>query len=171
MATSFIEPPDMNTVDPAAPEDQPGLDAMDLGDATLGRIIASEAIFVTDERQRVRAWSNEAQRMLGYGPAEVVGQTCYKVMMGRRPDGHQRNELRRRGQYVPARGVLVPGVSLAGIPSPYPYALMLPQSETEALFAGRLAANGGSIHRGVSARRGSTRQRHPWRRPRSGPAA
>lgn len=77
----------------AIADDEDGLDATDLGDAILSRIIASEAIFATDERQRVRAWSNEAQRMLGFSPAEVVGQACYKVMMGRRPDGHPVCEL------------------------------------------------------------------------------
>jgi 2-polyprenyl-6-methoxyphenol hydroxylase-like FAD-dependent oxidoreductase len=37
------------------------------------------------------------------------------------------------------------------LPSTYPYILMLPQDETEALLAARLAALGGTVHRGVSA--------------------
>ena len=37
------------------------------------------------------------------------------------------------------------------LPSAYRYLLMLPQNETEKVFADRLAALGGSIHRGVTA--------------------
>jgi len=59
-----------------------------LDEIWLGRIAAADALFVTDERQRVRAWSNAAERMLGYSASEVVGQLCYDVVMGSRPDGH-----------------------------------------------------------------------------------
>jgi PAS domain S-box-containing protein len=45
-------------------------------------------MFVTDERQRIIAWSSTAQRMLGFSAAEVIGKTCYQVVMGREPDGH-----------------------------------------------------------------------------------
>jgi len=82
MAATRPEPPEIEI------DGEFGPDAIDLGEPILGRIISSEALFVTDERQRVRAWSNGAERMLGYTTTEVVGQTCYKVMMGRRPDGH-----------------------------------------------------------------------------------
>ena len=82
MATTHSEPPEAEF---ATDED---LDAIDLGEPVLGRIISSEAIFVTDERQHVRAWSSGAQRMLGYTPAEVVGRPCFEVLTGRRPDGH-----------------------------------------------------------------------------------
>ena len=54
----------------------------------LGRIAASDGLFVTDERQRIQAWSSAAQRMLGYSPEEVVGELCYRVMMGRGAEGH-----------------------------------------------------------------------------------
>jgi PAS domain S-box-containing protein len=59
-----------------------------LDETWLGKIVATEGIFVTDDRQRVRTWSAGAQRMLGYAPEEVVGRLCYDVMMGMRPDGH-----------------------------------------------------------------------------------
>jgi len=38
-------------------------------------------------------------------------------------------------------------VDFAGLPTPYPYTLMLPQSRTEALLAGRLVELGGQVHR------------------------
>ena len=58
---------------------------MDLG---LNRIAASDAMFVTDENQRVRGWSDAAARVLGYSADEVIGLRCFEVMTGRRPDGH-----------------------------------------------------------------------------------
>jgi PAS domain S-box-containing protein len=85
----------MAAIRPQAPEleidaglPDPCDDVLDLDESWLGRIVTAEAIFITDERQQVRAWSNEAQRMLGYDASEVVGRACFKVMMGRRPDGH-----------------------------------------------------------------------------------
>ena len=54
----------------------------------LNRVAASEAMFITDEHQRVRAWSEGARRVLGYEASEVVGLYCYEVVTGRRPDGH-----------------------------------------------------------------------------------
>jgi len=54
----------------------------------LARIATTDGLFVTDERQRIVAWSSAAQRMLGYAPEEVVGQPCFLVLMGREPDGH-----------------------------------------------------------------------------------
>jgi 2-polyprenyl-6-methoxyphenol hydroxylase-like FAD-dependent oxidoreductase len=38
-----------------------------------------------------------------------------------------------------------------GLPSPYPYLLMLPQEQTERILSQRLAALGGGVHRGVTA--------------------
>ncbi|HYD14490.1 MAG TPA: FAD-dependent monooxygenase [Allosphingosinicella sp.] len=43
------------------------------------------------------------------------------------------------------------GIDFAGLPSLFRNLLMIPQSTTEAIFAGRHAASGGSIRRGVSA--------------------
>lgn len=52
------------------------------------RVVASDAFFVTDEKQRVRAWSDAAERLLGYSAAEAEGRLCYEVLMGRHPEGH-----------------------------------------------------------------------------------
>lgn len=80
---------------PASPETAPtpdsGVPRHDSGtvdDAWLGRIAASEGLFVTDDRQRIVAWSSAAQRLLGFSPEEAIGRTCYQVVMGREPDGH-----------------------------------------------------------------------------------
>lgn len=54
----------------------------------LGRLACADALFVTDQRQRIVSWSSAAQRVLGYSPEEVVGQPCYRVLMGREVDGH-----------------------------------------------------------------------------------
>jgi PAS domain S-box-containing protein len=83
-----------------APTDAPGPAATDAGggvprhdsscivDQFAGRIAATDGMFVTDDRQRIVAWSSAAQRMLGFSPEEAVGRTCYQVVMGREPDGH-----------------------------------------------------------------------------------
>ena len=44
-------------------------------------------------------------------------------------------------------GRVLARVDFAGLPTPYPYTLMLPQSRTEALLAGRLVELGGQVHR------------------------
>jgi 2-polyprenyl-6-methoxyphenol hydroxylase-like FAD-dependent oxidoreductase len=43
-------------------------------------------------------------------------------------------------------------LSFAGLPTPYPYTLMVPQSETEAVLLDRLRAAGGEVHRPVEVR-------------------
>jgi PAS domain S-box-containing protein len=72
----------------------------------LGQIASTEGIFVTDERQRIRAWSPAAQRLLGLAAEDVVGQPCYEILVGRHPEGHPvcstgcpvtRNARRSRG--------------------------------------------------------------------------
>ena len=92
-----------NTIDEAS-QDTEGTVCLD--ESWLGRIAATDGVFVTDDMQRIRAWSAAAQRMLGYSSAEAVGQPCYKVVMGRQPDGHPvcgtncpvtRNARRSRG--------------------------------------------------------------------------
>jgi PAS domain S-box-containing protein len=45
-------------------------------------------MFITDDRQRIVAWSSAAQRALGFSSDEAVGKTCFQVVMGREPDGH-----------------------------------------------------------------------------------
>ena len=75
----------------AGPAFEPPLDddgTVNLDESWLGKIAATDALFVTDDKQRVRAWSNAAQRVLGYSSDQVVGQLCYDVVMGSRPDGH-----------------------------------------------------------------------------------
>jgi len=54
----------------------------------VAQIASKDGIFVTDEHQRVRAWSAAAQRMLGYTADEAVGRLCYEIVMGRHPEGH-----------------------------------------------------------------------------------
>jgi len=61
---------------------------VDLDETWLGKIAATDALFVTDDKQRVRAWSGAAERLLGHPAQEVVGQLCYDVVMGSHPDGH-----------------------------------------------------------------------------------
>ncbi len=63
-------------------------DSSVVDEAWIGRIATADGAFVTDERQRVVAWSSSAQRMLGFSPEELVGQPCYLALMGREPDGH-----------------------------------------------------------------------------------
>jgi len=73
------------------PPDEPSLESdgtVLLDESWLGKIAATDGLFVTDYRQRVRAWSLAAQRLLGYSAEEVVGRVCYDVVMGSRPDGH-----------------------------------------------------------------------------------
>ncbi len=53
-----------------------------------GRLLAGDALFITDEHQRIRSWSAGAQRVLGFAPEEVVGRRCYEIVMGREPEGH-----------------------------------------------------------------------------------
>ena len=74
----------MATEDSGFGEDQ----VLSLDDAWLGKIVATEGMFVTDDKQRIRAWSKAAQRMLGYEPDEVVGKRCYEVITGTHADGH-----------------------------------------------------------------------------------
>jgi PAS domain S-box-containing protein len=57
-------------------------------DPLVGRIASADGMFVTDDHQRIVAWSSAAQRMLGFSADEAMGKTCYQVVMGREPDGH-----------------------------------------------------------------------------------
>lgn len=45
---------------------------------------------------------------------------------------------------------LLASIDFAGLPTKYPFTLMLPQSRTEQILAGRLEASGGCIHRDVT---------------------
>jgi PAS domain S-box-containing protein len=74
---------------PASEEKFPDTEGtVSLDESWLGKIAATDGLFVTDDRQRIRAWSVAAQKLLGYTPEEAVGQVCYKVVMGHQPDGH-----------------------------------------------------------------------------------
>ncbi len=72
----------------AEPIGVPRHDSGSIAEPWLGRLAASDGMFVTDDRQRIVAWSSTAQRMLGFSPDEVIGKTCFQVVMGREPDGH-----------------------------------------------------------------------------------
>ena len=78
------EPAGTIPVEPSVPQHDSGT----VTDPWVGRLAASEGMFVTDDRQRIVAWSSAAQRLLGFSPEEAVGRTCYQVVMGREPDGH-----------------------------------------------------------------------------------
>jgi PAS domain S-box-containing protein len=79
--------PDTTTT-PAAPGGVERHDSGALVDPWVGRIAATDGMFVTDDRQRIVAWSSAAQRMLGFSADEAIGKTCFQVVMGREPDGH-----------------------------------------------------------------------------------
>ena len=68
--------------------DQPEFALGAVGVTAGGRILTGDALFVTDENQRIRAWSAGAQRVLGFSADEVVGKRCYEVVVGRHPEGH-----------------------------------------------------------------------------------
>jgi PAS domain S-box-containing protein len=76
------------TTTASSPKTDLQLAAFGLDSDWAGRILAGDALFVTDEQQRIRTWSVGAQRVLGYRAEEVVGKRCYEVVMGRRPGGH-----------------------------------------------------------------------------------
>lgn len=81
-------PTDTSAADTAPEPGVPIHDSATVTDPWVGRLAASEGMFVTDDRQRIVAWSSAAQRLLGFSPEEAVGRTCYQVVMGREPDGH-----------------------------------------------------------------------------------
>ncbi len=89
MATTRRAPTRVEPVpDPPADDGVPRHDSGTVTDPWVGRMAASEGMFVTDDRQRIVAWSSAAQRLLGFSPEEAIGRTCYQVVMGREPDGH-----------------------------------------------------------------------------------
>lgn len=85
------KPVPTRTTPASAPAPGPGVERHDSGavvDPWVGRIASTDGMFVTDDRQRIVAWSSAAQRMLGFSADEAVGKTCWQVVMGREPDGH-----------------------------------------------------------------------------------
>ena len=62
----------------------------------------SEALFVADDKGRIKYWSEGAERLVGYSEDEVLGKRCYSVLCGRRggkawcqPDCAVRRTVRR----------------------------------------------------------------------------
>lgn len=49
---------------------------------------SADGMFVTDERQRIIAWSPSAEAALGYRAADVLGRLCHEVMAGTDVCGH-----------------------------------------------------------------------------------
>lgn len=43
----------------------------------------ADAAFATDEDGRIVIWNRAAERLLGHGPAQVLGKPCYDVLRGR----------------------------------------------------------------------------------------
>lgn len=43
---------------------------------------------MSDGRQRVVAWSDEAERLLGHAAEAAIGRLCYQVIAGTEPSGH-----------------------------------------------------------------------------------
>ena len=80
-------PPDA-ALPPQVDAGVPRHDSGTVTDPWVGRMAASEGMFVTDDHQRIVAWSSAAQRLLGFSPEEAIGRTCYQMVMGREPDGH-----------------------------------------------------------------------------------
>ena len=71
----------------------------------------NEALFVADDKGRIKYWSEGAERLVGYPEAEVLGKRCYSVLCGRRdgkpwcqPDCAIRRAVRRGA--LPAHVVL-----------------------------------------------------------------
>jgi PAS domain S-box-containing protein len=74
-------------------------------DNVFAAVRTLDGLFVTDEEQRIRAWSDSATRILGYSASEVIGRPCYEVFVGQSFGGHafcrsecpvSRNALRNR---------------------------------------------------------------------------
>lgn len=71
----------------------------------------NEALFVADDKGRIKYWSEGAERLVGYSEEEVLGKRCYSVLCGRRggkawcqPDCAIRRTVRRGA--LPAHVVL-----------------------------------------------------------------
>jgi PAS domain S-box-containing protein len=71
----------------------------------------NEALFVADDKGRIKYWSEGAQRLFGYPEDEVIGKRCYSVLCGSRggkpwcqPDCAIRRTVRRGG--LPAHAVI-----------------------------------------------------------------
>jgi PAS domain S-box-containing protein len=43
---------------------------------------AADGVYAVDRLQRIVFWNAAAERLLGYGPEEVLGQTCDRIFCG-----------------------------------------------------------------------------------------
>jgi PAS domain S-box-containing protein len=59
--------------------EEAGLDVQSL----LSNLKTADGLFVTDEHQRIRHWSETAERILGVPASEAVGRHCYDVLVGK----------------------------------------------------------------------------------------
>ncbi len=50
--------------------------------AWIATLRSADGLFVTDEEQRIVAWSPSAEAALGHRAADVVGRRCYEVIAG-----------------------------------------------------------------------------------------
>ncbi len=74
----------------------------------LLRLSSADGLFVSDGRQRIVAWNEAAERLLGVPAAEVLGRACFDALTGDEPGGHPicRRDCRvatnaRRGRGTP----------------------------------------------------------------------
>jgi len=54
----------------------------------VGALRSADGMFVTDEEQRIVAWSPSAEAALGHKAADVIGRRCYDVIAGTDVGGH-----------------------------------------------------------------------------------
>jgi DNA-binding CsgD family transcriptional regulator len=51
-------------------------------DEVVGQLRTADGLFITDQEQRVRFWSESAEKILGISATDTVGKHCYEVLMG-----------------------------------------------------------------------------------------
>ncbi|WP_432190599.1 FAD-dependent monooxygenase [Streptomyces sp. Tue6028] len=95
-------------------------------------IDAGEALTQTSNAALVHASTIEIMDVLGIGQMIIgAGHKIHRMVMSDRSGSLAR-------------------IDLSGVPSPFPFALGIPQSSTEALLLGHLSSLGGSVRRGHS---------------------
>ncbi|MGE3541072.1 MAG: PAS domain-containing protein [Candidatus Tectimicrobiota bacterium] len=74
---------------------------------------AADGVYAVDHSQRIVFWNAAAERLLGYQPAEVLGQTCDQVLCGQALAGCLECRLAcsiavaaQQGQPIPAYNLL-----------------------------------------------------------------
>ena len=73
---------------------------------------AADGVYAVDMNQRIVFWNRGAERILGYGAAEMLGRACYEVFGGPSEDGELQCTSNcasvlqaRRGQVAPSQKV------------------------------------------------------------------